>query len=523
MARLSDISVAKRLGFMVAAGALTLGGVALLGITSQQRMSDEAERLRTLEAARAALNHLDTREAELKVDAFRAVIGVDVADVLTEAQEDVGTVTEAVAAFDELDLPQDIRTQFEGVRPDVDGFSDFIVEFVTRAQTDRPGVLRDMGQISDRNDVVDDKLDGLRETLEGATTSARAAVSDLVSGQRTFALIMTVVGLAILMGLSVPLARSIVRPVRRLTHVVTGLAGGDLTLRTGIQSRDELGELARGLDAAMEQFRGTMRQLSGEAVTLAGAATELSVVSSEIAGAADDTNGKTSTAAAQAEDIARHVQTVATGSEEMDSAIREISRNTSEAAQIAGAAVAEAARASQTVSELGESSAEIGEVLKLITSIAEQTNLLALNATIEAARAGDAGKGFAVVASEVKDLAQETARATEDISSKVAAIQGNTSGAVDVIGRISEVIAKINEYQLTIASAVEEQTATTQEMSRSIAEVATGSERIAANIADVASTSERSLTGVRQAESASVEVARTAEDLRALVGRFRVD
>ena len=155
------------------------------------------------------------------------------------------------------------------------------------------------------------------------------------------------------------------------------------------------------------------------------------------------------------------MQTVAAGAEEMGLSIREISRNTSEAAQIAGVAVTEAARATETVEQLGSRPREIGNVIKLITSIAEQTNLLALNATIEAARAGDAGKGFAVVASEVKDLAQETARATEDIGARVAAIQNDTGGAVDVINRISEVIAKINDYQTTIASAVEEQTATT--------------------------------------------------------------
>jgi methyl-accepting chemotaxis protein len=216
------------------------------------------------------------------------------------------------------------------------------------------------------------------------------------------------------------------------------------------------------------------------------------------------------------------VQTVAAGSEEMGLSIREISTNTSEAAQIAAVAVNEAARATETIRQLGESSAEIGNVIKLITSIAEQTNLLALNATIEAARAGDAGKGFAVVASEVKDLAQETARATEDIGVRVNAIQQDTSGAVEVISRITEVIAKINDYQTTIASAVEEQTATTGEMSRSIGEVASGSSRIAANIADVAGASAGAVQGVTQTRQASEEVARTAEQLRGLVSAFKI-
>jgi methyl-accepting chemotaxis protein len=229
--------------------------------------------------------------------------------------------------------------------------------------------------------------------------------------------------------------------VRRIGEVIDALSRGDLTRRTGITTRDELGRMATRLDAALEHLRTSLRTIGVNADSLASAATELSAVSSQIAEAANDTSRQTVSASAEADQISRNVQTVAAGSEEMGLSIREISRNTSEAAQIAAVAVAEAARATETVRQLGESSVEIGNVIKLITSIAEQTNLLALNATIEAARAGDAGKGFAVVASEVKDLAQETARATEDIGAGVNAIQHDTGGAVEVIGRISEVAA----------------------------------------------------------------------------------
>jgi methyl-accepting chemotaxis protein len=206
----------------------------------------------------------------------------------------------------------------------------------------------------------------------------------------------------------------------------------------------------------------------------------------------------------------------------MGLSIREISRSATEAVQITGVAVEQAGEATRTVEQLGASSAEIGNVIKLITSIAEQTNLLALNATIEAARAGDAGKGFAVVASEVKDLAQETARATGDISSRVSAIQADTGGAVDVINRISEVIGRVNEHQTTIASAVEEQAATTEEMTRGITEVATGATRIAEEIPEVARSGAASAEGVEHADRTGADVARTAEELRALVNAFRI-
>ncbi len=173
-----------------------------------------------------------------------------------------------------------------------------------------------------------------------------------------------------------------------------------------------------------------------------------------------------------------------------------------------------------TISKLGESSTEIGNVVKVITSIAEQTNLLALNATIEAARAGEAGKGFAVVANEVKELAQETARATEDISRRVEAIQADTAGAVAAIGEISEVIARINDFQVTIASAVEEQTATTNEMNRSVTEAATGSTEIASNITGVARAAATTTEGVGQSQQTAAELARLSNQLEELCNRF---
>jgi methyl-accepting chemotaxis protein len=172
------------------------------------------------------------------------------------------------------------------------------------------------------------------------------------------------------------------------------------------------------------------------------------------------------------------------------------------------------------VTRLGESSREIGDVVKVITSIAEQTNLLALNATIEAARAGEAGKGFAVVANEVKELAQETAKATEDIARRVEAIQQDTTGAVSAIGRISEVIGQINDYQLTIASAVEEQTATTNEMSRSVGEAADGSGQIATNIGGVSGAADATNQALGQTRTAVDELARMATELRTAVSRF---
>ena len=205
----------------------------------------------------------------------------------------------------------------------------------------------------------------------------------------------------------------------------------------------------------------------------------------------------------------------------MTASIREIAKNADAAAGVATTAVKVAGDAKGTVASLGESSAEIGQVIKVITSIAQQTNLLALNATIEAARAGEAGKGFAVVANEVKELAKETARATEDIGQKIEAIQNDTRGAVDAIGEIGNIIDNINEIQTTIASAVEEQTATTNEIARSVTEAAGGANGIAADVVEVAEAATGAQRGAEESLQSASALAGMATELKRLVGQFR--
>jgi methyl-accepting chemotaxis protein len=206
----------------------------------------------------------------------------------------------------------------------------------------------------------------------------------------------------------------------------------------------------------------------------------------------------------------------------MSASINEIARSANEAADVAGQAVGDSRSTGEMMAGLGQSGREINAVVDLITAIAQQTNLLALNATIEAARAGDAGRGFAVVAGEVKDLAQETSRATGDISAQVESIQQGTANAVHAIDGIQEIIGRINEYQMTIAAAVEEQTATTTEMSRSVGEAAGGVERIAASVNAVAQSAENSARLVGESQSQVHELNVMATDLRGLVSHFRV-
>jgi methyl-accepting chemotaxis protein len=263
-------------------------------------------------------------------------------------------------------------------------------------------------------------------------------------------------------------------------------------------------------------------QIAQNAESLATSAEQLNTVSQQVAGNSEETSTQAGVVSAAGEQVSKNIEVVATSSEEMSASIGEISKNSAEAARIAKQAVEVANTTNQTIGRLGDSSTEIGNVIKLITSIAEQTNLLALNATIEAARAGEAGKGFAVVANEVKELAKDTAKATEGISHKIQAIQEDTKGAVAAIAEVGTIINQISDISTTIASAVEEQTATTNEISRNATEAARGSSEIAQNITGVAGAADSTSKGANDTLGAAKSLAEMASQLQELVGQFRI-
>jgi methyl-accepting chemotaxis protein len=365
-----------------------------------------------------------------------------------------------------------------------------------------------------------EQLAELSATQDAAAKAAADAAQREYGRTRTTLLVVLALGSTTALAAGYLVARGIRRSTREVSTALIALAGGDLTVKPEIRTRDELGLMAEALVDAQTALRSTMASVAEASGTIAAASEEMSAAGSQVAAGAEETSAQAGVVAAAAEQVSRNVQAVAAGAEQMGASIREIAQNAHEAAKVAEQATGVAAATNETVARLGTSSQEISNVVKVITSIAEQTNLLALNATIEAARAGEAGKGFAVVAGEVKELAQETARATEDITRRVGAIQNDTAGAVGAIGEISAIIAKINDYQLTIASAVEEQTATTNEMSRGVQEAASGSTEIASNITGVATAAGTTTQVLEQMEVSIGELAQMSADLRTQVATF---
>jgi methyl-accepting chemotaxis protein len=318
-------------------------------------------------------------------------------------------------------------------------------------------------------------------------------------------------------------AQELKQKVDSILTVVAAATKGDLTQEIAVRGIDSIGQMGEELGKFFANLRQSLVSIGENAANLASAAEELTATSQQMSANAEETSAQTRVVSAATLQVNQNLQTVATGAEEMGTSIKEIAKNATEAARVATSAVKVAETANATVSKLGDSSTEIGQVIKVITSIAQQTNLLALNATIEAARAGEAGKGFAVVANEVKELAKETAKATEDISRKIEAIQTDTKAAVSAISTISEVIHQINGISNTIATAVEEQNATTNEMARNVSEAARGSGEITSNISGVAEAAQGTTHGAAETQKAAGEVAKMATQLRGLVEQFKIE
>ena len=349
-----------------------------------------------------------------------------------------------------------------------------------------------------------------------------AAAKATVNSRRTVLIAVGVAGLAVILCFGWFTSRLIRQSIAQTVKVLQTASMGDLRSRVQIDAKDESGIMGEALNHTLDRISDTIRSINESAIQLAGASEEFSATSHQITANSEETSAQARTVAAATEQVNQNLQTIASSTDEMASTVKEIAQNASEAAKVAGEAMRTAAETNSIVAKLGKSSAEIGKVIKTITSIAQKTDLLALNATVEAARAGEVGAGFAVVANEVKELAKQTAQATEEISQKIEATQNDAKGAVQAIGSIASVINRVNEISMVIATAVEEQSATTNEMARNTSEAARGSCEVAHNISGVAQAAQDTSHSALQSLQASNQLAKMAQHLRMLVEQFKV-
>lgn len=396
------------------------------------------------------------------------------------------------------------------------------------ASGERDAVIKAGNENSDlvtpANIAVKKSVDAIADEYVGLLAESQ---KELDADNRSLTLTMTVTTIAAL-GIGIFVAIFLSSRISASTHAVLmraeAIAAGDLTHDDlTVQSQDELGNLTVAINKMSRGLERMILTITESSAQVARASEGLNRTSQQITANSEETSNQAGTVSKAAQAVSQNLQTVATGTQEMGVSIKDIAKNAATAAHVATSAVQIAETTTATISALGVSSTEISEVIKIISSIAQQTNLLALNATIEAARAGEAGKGFAVVANEVKDLAKGTAKATEDISCKIQAIQNNTRAAVSAIASISGVINQINNISGMIATAVEEQDATTNEMSRNVNQAAQGSAEITLNVEGVVEAAASATRSAADTQNESQQLVEMSAQLRSLINQFKIN
>ncbi|SDJ03536.1 methyl-accepting chemotaxis protein [Frankineae bacterium MT45] len=517
----------------VCALCITCAGVGLWGLSHQSRLSDQLVALHTLSADAATMKFYVADETgwqsyeAMDVAAYGPAKALAADDVNVQGfASDEKSIQALMAAWHTAAMSPAEAKSFTALKAAWDSYFATVpkVEALWRQGTpasfQAATAAMNTGFNSEQYSQVVTATDDIQASIAKRTAELQKRIHADSDRARTITLTVTLAALVVAIGAALLVTRSIVRPLKRCVATLRAVAAGDLTVRAEVTGRDEVTDLAEALNRSVDATATAVSGLTRTAEQLSHTSAALTTSSSSVMAAADDATRESGRADVNAGQVTTAVNALSVGGEEMHAAISEISRNTAEAARVATSAVELTGRTAQTMSGLDESSDEIGAVVKLINAIAAQTNLLALNATIEAARAGELGKGFAVVANEVKDLAQKTEQATNGIAGRVSAIQQDAKQAVLAISEIDSVIGQISDFQTTIASAVEEQTATTADMSRWIDEVSGNANLIADNVSAVVTTATTTRQAIDGVQVASVELAGLSAELDLIAKQF---
>jgi methyl-accepting chemotaxis protein len=509
--------------------ATAVGGV---GWSAARDLHTSVDTMAIMQTALHNQSEIDGANYALMYDVQALVATEDAAerkDLLDDLEERLSTLRDSTAKNRELLLGTDdtveMRRAFDEVAGPLEAYINAAQAVAASLDKGTEAAAAKLTAVVEGHDAYDPLFDKLTEAINAYAAAVKThASTQSANTQRTTLILILAGGLVIcVIGLYVRYAvNRILNRSKDIVAVMAAAAEGDLTRPLTVRGNDPIGRMGASMASFLDDLRGRIVSIRRTADTLASSSEQLLSVSNTMTGVTATASEQATAISVAAGQVSANISSVAAGSEEMGASINEIARNAAGAATVAGSAVQVALETNSTVAKLGGSSAEIGEVVNMIQAIAEQTNLLALNATIEAARAGDAGKGFAVVASEVKDLAQETAKATGRITSLIGTIQADTDASVTAIGQISAIIEEINSSQTTIAAAVEEQSATSYEMGRNVNEAARASVQIANGLATVAECTTQGSDGAAETHRAASDLARVAAELRELIAGFRV-